>query len=153
MQATKTKRPPRQKGMLWLTPALTVRDVAGAMDFYEQAFGFEKGESVPGKDGRLMHGAMKYQGSTVVMLGPEGAPGCKSRTPASSQVDCPVGLYVYCSDVDALCERAKQAGAVVVSEPADMFWGDRMATLSDPDGYHWMFATNVADFDPSKAPK
>ena len=34
-----------------------------------------------------------------------------------------------------------------------MFWGDRIAQFSDPDGYRWMFATNVADFDASKAPK
>jgi uncharacterized glyoxalase superfamily protein PhnB len=33
-----------------------------------------------------------------------------------------------------------------------MFWGDRLCKLMDPDGIIWNFATNVADFDPSKAP-
>jgi uncharacterized glyoxalase superfamily protein PhnB len=33
-----------------------------------------------------------------------------------------------------------------------MFWGDRMCSLIDTDGYAWQFATNVADFDPAKAP-
>jgi uncharacterized glyoxalase superfamily protein PhnB len=154
MQATKTKkRPPRQAGMSWLTPALTVRDVAQEMTFCEKAFGFEKGTTVPGKDGALMHGDMKYQGSVVVMMGPEGTPGCECKSPATSKVLCPVNLYVYCSDVDELYRRAKRAGAVIVSEPADMFWGDRITEIEDPNGYRWTFATNMADFDPSKAPR
>jgi PhnB protein len=37
--------------------------------------------------------------------------------------------------------------------PQDMFWGDRMCNLLDPDGHSWSFATNVADFDPSKVPQ
>jgi uncharacterized glyoxalase superfamily protein PhnB len=153
MQTLKTKRPPRPVLMPWLTPALTVRDVSSAMDFYEKAFGFEKGESMPGPDGLIVHGAMKYQGSVVVMLGREGAFGCKSRSPATAKVDCPVNLYVYCPDVEALFQRAEEAGAKVVSRPEDMFWGDRTAQFDDLDGYRWTFATNVADFDASKAPK
>jgi PhnB protein len=79
--------------------------------------------------------------------------GCPGKSPATSKADCPICLYVYCSDVDALYRRAKAAGATVVSEPADMFWGDRVVNLKDPEGYNWMFAANVADFDPSKTPK
>jgi len=139
--------------MSWLTPALTVRNVTEAMDFYEKAFGFEKGEAVPGPDGSIIHGAMKYQGSVVVMLGPENTPGGKCKSPATLKIDCPFCLYVYCDDVDALYRRAERAGTKVVSQPADMFWGDRTASFDDPDGYHWTFATNVADFDASKVPK
>jgi uncharacterized glyoxalase superfamily protein PhnB len=64
-----------------------------------------------------------------------------------------VQLYVYCDDVDALFNRAKAAGAQVVAAPSDMFYGDRVCKLKDPDGFDWYFATNVADFDPTKAPK
>jgi uncharacterized glyoxalase superfamily protein PhnB len=62
-------------------------------------------------------------------------------------------LYVYCDDVDKFFARATAAGAKVVAPPTDMFWGDRMCRISDPDGYEWSFATNVADFDPNKVPK
>jgi uncharacterized glyoxalase superfamily protein PhnB len=37
--------------------------------------------------------------------------------------------------------------------PQDMFYGDRVCTLVDPDGHIWYFATNVADFDPAKMSK
>jgi uncharacterized glyoxalase superfamily protein PhnB len=64
----------------------------------------------------------------------------------------PVHLYVYCDNVDAMFDRAKKAGATVGAEPADQFYGDRVCKLQDPDGHEWCFATNIADFDPTKAP-
>ena len=153
MQAVQTRRPAKPALMTWITPCLTVRDVSESIDYYERTFGFEKGETMSGPDGSLVFGQLKYEGSVVVMLGRQGAPSCKSKSPASSNVDCPIGLYVYCENVDDLYRRAEQAGATVISEPADMFWGDRTATFEDLDGYRWTFSTNVADFDPSKAPK
>jgi len=152
---TQKDRTPRPAGMSWLIPALPVKDVQRAMDFLEKAFGFESAMAMPGPDGKLIHGAVKYKGEVIAMFGPEDA--CDnpkaSKSPASSKTDCPIMLYVYCDDVDALWARAKAAGATVISEPADMFWGDRTAELGDVDGYRWMFATNVVDFDESKMPK
>jgi uncharacterized glyoxalase superfamily protein PhnB len=46
-------------------------------------------------------------------------------------------------------EQARGAGMQSVMKPDDMFWGDRMCTVEDPDGYRWSLATNVADFDPA----
>jgi len=52
--------------------------------------------------------------------------------------------------VDALFNRTTAAGAKVERPVQDQFWSDRMGALVDPDGHIWTFATNVADFDPSK---
>ena len=41
--------------------------------------------------------------------------------------------------------RAQRAGANVVSELEDMFWGDRFGTLSDPFGHVWSIATHKED--------
>jgi catechol 2,3-dioxygenase-like lactoylglutathione lyase family enzyme len=38
------------------------------------------------------------------------------------------------AEVDAACERVKAAGFIVITEPYDAFWGQRYATLRDPDG-------------------
>jgi uncharacterized glyoxalase superfamily protein PhnB len=134
-----------------MMPMLTVRDADAALDFYQRAFGFEKRMAMPGPDGRTKHAEMVYR-DQAIMFGPEGQPGCPARSPTTSGVPAPVGLYLYCDDVDTLCARATAAGAKTVSAPADMFWGDRMCNLTDPDGHVWCFATNVADFDPSKVP-
>jgi uncharacterized glyoxalase superfamily protein PhnB len=144
----------RPEGANWLTPYLTVADADASLAFYQRAFGFEPNGSMRGSDGRTVHASMNYQGAAIVMFSPEGAMGDTTmRTPAHGCADLPVNLYVYCPDVDALTARARAAGAKVVHEPEDMFWGDRMASLRDTDGYTWSFATNVGDFDPSKAPK
>jgi PhnB protein len=136
--------------MPWLTPCLTVKDVDAAVAFYEKAFGLEKRFSMPGPDGRTMHAEVSWH-DAVIMLGPECAErSCQS--PATSGVRPATSLYLYCDDVDATFKRATAAGAKVESPPQDMFWGDRTCALIDPDGYCWGFGTNVADFDPAKAP-
>ena len=150
---TQKKRSPRPAGMAWLLPALPVQDVQKSIEFCEKAFGFEKLMAMPGPDGKIVHAEMKYEGEAIVMFGLECAEAGHGKPPAASNIECPIGLYVYCDNVDALYNRAKSAGATVLKEPEDMFWGDRVAEFRDPDGYRWMFATNVADFDPSKMPK
>ena len=148
-----SNRPPRPAGMPWLTPYLTVKDPDAALDFYQRAFGFEKRFAMPGPDGRTAHAEIGYR-DAVIMFGPEcSATEKPAKSPATSGVPSPVGLFVYCDDVDALYARATKAGAKGGQPPQDMFWGDRMCMLTDPDGHVWNFATNVADFDPSKAPK
>lgn len=147
-----SKRPARPAGMPWLSPYLTVRDAGAALDFYHRAFGFEKrGDGMTGPDGRIQHAEMAWH-DAVIMVGPECTYESNIKAPVTSGVASPVNLYLYCDDVDALFARATKAGAKAVSAPQNMFWGDRMCKVADPDGHQWSFATNVEDFDPSKVP-
>lgn len=143
-----SQRPARAAGMPWLSPYLSVQDADAALDFYQRAFGFEKRMAMPGPDGRTKHAEMTYH-DMVIMFGNGG----KAQTPAVTGVTSPVGLYIYCEDVDALYQRATAAGAKSGSPPTDMFYGDRVCELLDPDGLTWWFATNVADFNPSNVPQ
>jgi uncharacterized glyoxalase superfamily protein PhnB len=139
--------------MPWITPMLTVKDVAKAAAFYERAFGLSKRFELPGSDGTIMHAEMAYR-EGVIMLGPENnTPGLAAKAPVSTGAVPSHHLYLYCDDVDKLWTKATAAGAKGVAPPDTMFWGDRVCRLVDPDGHHWSFATNVADFDPAKAPK
>ena len=144
-------RPPRPAGMPWLSPYLAVKDAGAAADFYERAFGFEKRMQMPGPDGKPGHTEMAYR-DALIMFGPETGGDGKCKSPATLGVNSPVVLYVYCDDVDAVFQRATAAGATAEFPPTTMFWGDRICKVTDPDGHGWNFATNVADFDPSKAP-
>lgn len=130
---------PRSEGMPWLTPYLTVSDPNRALDFYSTAFGFERAE-VMEEDGQITHAGMKYRDKTIVMFAPETACDSIAQTPAHGGFECPIGLYVYVDDVDAAYRRAIEAGAKGVMEPHDMFWGDRMTSVRDPDGYVWSLA-------------
>lgn len=139
-------------GACWLTPYLTVTDAEHSLDFYERAFGFGRGNVLAGPQGRILHAEMSYQGRTVIMFAPEGA-WSPMKTPAHGGCEPSIVLYVYCADVDVLARRARAAGAMVLAEPEDMFWGDRIARLQDSDGYLWTFATRVGEFDPKMMPK
>jgi uncharacterized glyoxalase superfamily protein PhnB len=132
-----------------------VKDADAAIEFYQQAFGFEKRMAMKGPDGKTGHVEMTYRDS-LIMFGPVSAQPRSDwphKPPTMSQVVSPIGLYVYCDDVDALFARAIAAGAKALHAPENKHYGDRQCTLEDPDGYWWYFATNVADFDPTKAPQ
>ena len=146
------KRPPRPADTPWMIPYLTVRDCEKAMDFCERAFGFTRGVTVPGPDGKLMHAEMNWR-DTRVMFSPESMRGSPAKSPATSGQTSPMAIYFYVDDVDSAFKQAVAAGAQPAMPPQDMFWGDRMSTVKDPVGYMWSMATNVGEFDMSKMPK
>ena len=132
------------ENMAHLTPYLIMRDAEAAAEFYASAFGFEQREVVPGKDGRPMHIGMAYRGKSIVMFASgEGHEG-DSASPAETGAVCPASFYVYCENADQLIARAVAAGAKKTMELENMFWGDRIGQVQDPDGYRWTFATVVS---------
>ena len=46
------------------------------------------------------------------------------------------------AEVDAVVEEARAAGANIVREPAETFWGGYSAAFTDPDGHPWEVAHN-----------
>jgi len=48
------------------------------------------------------------------------------------------GVWVAVDDVDEQLERARAAGAQVLSEPEDTPDG-RQCRIEDPEGHRWMF--------------
>lgn len=135
-----------------LMPYLVVTDPEAAMSFYEKTFGFQRAGEPLVQNDQIIHCEMTFM-DTRIMIGLEGCWGNSARCPASSGVDQGIGLYVYCPDVDSHHADAAASGAEITMEPDDMFWGDRMYSAKDMDGYRWSFATKVGEFDPSKLPE
>lgn len=143
----------RQEGYAWVTPTLIFKNLDKAVQFYTKAFGFNEDFNVKDKTGNSTMVKMSYNDSTFMFSSKEDMGVDKQiKTPKESGQRSPISLYMYCEDVDATFERAIKNGAKKVSNPEDMFWGDRMATVEDPEGYLWMIAKQVSDFDPSKMP-
>ncbi|MEN3312565.1 MAG: hypothetical protein V7645_1894, partial [Actinomycetota bacterium] len=42
------------------------------------------------------------------------------------------------------------AGAKIVREPEDQFYGDRNYAVEDPEGHEWYFGTHVRDVSPEE---
>jgi PhnB protein len=141
------KNPPENTPRV--TPYLYYQDVAAALRFLADAFGFHEKLRMPGPDGKVAHAEMTL-GDGLVMMG---CPGADYRNPKRLG-QTTQSLYVYVDDVDAHCARAKKAGAKIVDEPADQFYGDRRYGAAAPEGHHWYFATHVRDVAPEdlKAP-
>ena len=133
---------PIPKGYHTLTPYLTVRDAARAIEFYKKAFGAEEKGVMNGPDGKVMHAELRI-GDSLFMLADE-SPQFGSLSPQSIG-GTGMGLHVYVEDVDSAFERATKAGANVEMPVTDMFWGDRYGKIEDPFGHHWSVAKHVRD--------
>jgi len=117
------------------------RDPRTALDWLENAFGFERTMLISDKDGSLSHAEMRY-GDGYIMLGAEWAEFIAS--PASVGGKNTQAIHVHLADgIDAHCERARAAGAVILKEPADEFYGDRTYRARDPEGHVWTFGQTV----------
>jgi len=110
---------------------LAVANVAATMEFLERAFGFSRGVVLADTDGQPRYAEMRHQES-VVMLIRKG----DVATPSGGAA----ALYTYVDDVDRALGQARSAGAGV-EEAEDKPWGDRIAVVTDPDGYRWVLAT------------
>lgn len=124
-----------------LGSAVFYRDPAAALDWLENAFGFERAMAISDKDGRLSHAEMRF-GDGYIMLGSEWADFIAS--PASVSGKNTQAIHVHLQDgLDAHCERARAAGAAIVQEPAEQFYGDRTYRARDPEGHLWTFGQTV----------
>jgi PhnB protein len=57
---------------------------------------------------------------------------------------------LYVPDVDAVYQRALDAGARPLTPIKDEFHGDRMGGIRDPFGHRWIIATHTEDVAPDE---
>jgi PhnB protein len=146
--ASKVKTTP--DGWHSVTPFLSVRDAARAVEFYKKAFGATELERMAEPDGKVTHALLKI-GDSMVRLSDDSSKHVAewvakgwSRSPQSLG-GTPVHFYVYVDDSDAVFKRAVAAGAKEMEPVVDKPWGDRVGALTDPFGHIWMIATHKRD--------
>ncbi len=129
---------------------LNVSDIKAAANFYQKAFGFEKRGIMDGPDGKPIHAELTLRGTTM-MLNPEMEQmGSRSAKTIGAS---PVALYLLTENVDKTVARAVKLGATQKGPVMDMFWGDRVGNIVDPDGNTWMIATHKAEPTPKEMKK
>ncbi len=135
---------PIPEGQPQVTPYLCVKGAVKAIEFYQHVFGAKEIGRLADPSGRIGHAELQI-GNARIMLADE-HPELGILSPKSlGQARPPVTLHVYVEDVDAVYRRALDAGAASLREPADQFYGDRRADVSDPFGHHWSLATHKED--------
>jgi uncharacterized glyoxalase superfamily protein PhnB len=135
-------------GFHTLTPHLTVRNAAQALEFYQKAFGAEIGNVAHMPDGKVMHASLKI-GDSQLMLNDE-MPEYGALSPLSLNGNSPVTIHIYTENVDQAFNRAVSAGVKVSMPLMDQFWGDRYGVVTDPYGHKWSLASHVKDMSPAE---
>ena len=123
-----------------LTPYLAVKDTAKAIEFYKEVLGAKEGFRLTSPDsGKIVHAQLDINGS-LLMIADE-FPGF-SKSPETLG-GTPVRLSVMVDNADVVVERARKAGATVLMEPADQFYGMRSGNIRDPFGHEWLIQHQI----------
>jgi len=138
---------PIPEGYHAVTPYLICKGAAQAIEFYKKALGAKELFRMDGPGGTIGHAELLI-GDSHVMLADE-SPDGQWRSPQSVG-GTPVTMMLYVQDVDATFRDALAAGAHVVRDVKDQFYGDRSGTIADPFGHVWTIGTHVEDVSPDE---
>lgn len=134
-------------------PSITYRDPKAATTWLQEAFGFVLTMAIEGPDGNPSDSHYEMaapNGRGRVMVGGEWSDTTVSPLATDGRVTQSVHVALD-GDVDAHCARAVAAGATIVVEPADQFYGDRVYRCHDLEGQHWVFSAKVRDVTRAEA--
>ncbi|MDP9283873.1 MAG: VOC family protein, partial [Actinomycetota bacterium] len=126
---------------------LAVDDASEAIDWYKQAFGAKERLRMDGPEGTIGHAELEIGDSLIMLADP--FPQSQTRPPKELG-GTTAGVFMYVEDVDAVVQKAVEAGATTTMEVADQFWGDRFGSIKDPFGHSWSIATHVEDVSPEE---
>ncbi len=118
-----------------LFPILTTPDLPGALRFYRDLLGGTVTYQFP-PEGEPDYVAVQL-GRSHLGIGRQDQPGDLTNDR--------ITLWAYTDDCDAAVDTLRAAGVPVLQEPADQPWGERMATVTDPDGNRVIMATRAPE--------
>jgi uncharacterized glyoxalase superfamily protein PhnB len=118
--------------------AIFYKNPLAALEWLERAFGFERSMLITNPDGSLAHAEMTV-GDGYITVGSEWA--AYAASPESTGGKNTQILHVHLEEgIETHCVRARAAGAAIVRELSDEFYGDRVYSARDPEGHVWTFA-------------
>ena len=124
---------------------LGVDDLERAVVFYRDGLGFKTGGIVGAE---FEHGAVAFfdlQAGLKLALWPRKSIAHDTGLPVAgaSATEFTIGHNVGSkAEVDAAMDQARKAGAGIVKEAHDTFWGGYAGYFQDPDGHVWEVAWN-----------
>lgn len=132
------------------SPYITVQDAAKAIAFYQEAFGAtERFRLVDASTGKVGHAELNLQGG-LLMLSDENPAWNKSPQTLGGT---PVKFCLMVENADAAVAKAAAAGATVIMPAADMFYGFRTGSVSDPFGHIWLLQHEIEKMSPEEMQK
>jgi lactoylglutathione lyase len=117
-----------------LFPILATPDLARSLAFYRDLLGGEVTYRFP-PDGEPAFVSLQL-GRSSLGIGRQDEP--------VDLTNDRITLWLYTGDCDATLDKLRAGGVRVVQEPVDQPWGERMATVLDPDGNQVILANRAA---------
>jgi catechol 2,3-dioxygenase-like lactoylglutathione lyase family enzyme len=115
---------------------IQVHDPDIALAFYRDTLGLEVRNDVANGDFRwITVGAPAQPGVSIVLTNYlNGSPADNEEIAALVAKGALNGVHFQTDDLDAAFEKVRGAGAEIVQEPTEQFWGTRDFALRDPSG-------------------
>jgi catechol 2,3-dioxygenase-like lactoylglutathione lyase family enzyme len=115
---------------------IIVHDPDQALAFYRDALGLEVRNDVGRDDFRwITVGAASQPDIAIVLTNYlNGSPADRDAVAALVAKGALNGVHFRSDDLDASFEHVRDAGAEIVQEPTDQFWGTRDFAVRDPSG-------------------
>ena len=129
-----------------VTPYLSVKGAAGALEFYQRAFGATVADQMAEEDGRIGHAEIRIGEARVYLADEHPEIGFLSPSTLGGSA---VMIELTVADVDAVMRHATEAGATVARAVADQDYGWRNGKLVDPFGHTWMISSPIGDPRPT----
>jgi uncharacterized glyoxalase superfamily protein PhnB len=120
-------------------PVLYYPNPSEAAEWLGKAFGFKVRLRI-GKNHRIQ---MKAGDGCLVV-----AEGTLPALKTGAKVAGGHAVMVRVADALAHCERARAAGARILSEPVEHMYGERQYNAEDPFGHRWDFTQTLKDVAP-----
>ncbi|MBO0334914.1 VOC family protein [Sneathiella sp. CAU 1612] len=126
---------------------LRAKNAEKAIAFYKDVFGATEKFRLVEPGGRIGHIELSL-GNTVIMLSSE-FPEFGIHAP---EPDAPKGfsIHLHVEDADALIAKSAAAGATVIREATDQFYGERSGTIRDPFGFDWIIGHSIEEVAPEE---
>ncbi|NJM00614.1 MAG: VOC family protein [Synechococcaceae cyanobacterium SM2_3_2] len=128
-------------------PYLRVKGAEAAIQFYTKVFSAVEKFRLTEPTGRIGHVELDL-GNIVLMLSDE-FPEYGLLSPQDPGATGLV-IHLHCDNCTELAARAIAAGAVMVREPIDTFYGERSCTIRDPFGHEWMLGHEIEKVEPAE---
>ena len=132
-----------------IVPVLMVKSVDESIKFYNEKLGFKTDMVLPDENGVNAFGGVSLGDSTFML-------GLSNPGDDNSNAGKGVVFMVYLpdtSDIDTVYADVQAKGVAIVEPLKTEYWGDRVFTVHDPDGYVLTISKTVHQADMEEVTK
>lgn len=126
---------------------LRLRNAAEAIDFYTKAFGAREKFRLTEPSGRIGHAELDFGGATLMLSDEYPELGIKGPQSVGGTT---MSIHLHVDDADEVVRRAVAAGAEILRQPQDQFYGERSGTVRDPFGHEWNIGHEIEKVTPDE---